>query len=134
MYKTTVSHRESQRKYRWSHLEEQQTATRLWRASGGNRHNSARKEQLKIEVLSYYGNDRCACVACGESRLACLSIDHINGNGCKERTAGGYLYYGYSFYNLLKKGGYPDGYQTLCMNCQFCKVVLDNSHRKRMEK
>lgn len=74
---------------------------------------------LKIEVLSHYGNGKCACVFCKEERLPCLSIDHINGNGAKERkklaSRGNGLYY------WLKRNDYPSGYQTLCMNCQWMK-------------
>jgi len=72
---------------------------------------------LKIEVLTHYGNNRLACVECGENQLACLTIDHITRGGMEhKRTIGGrQLYY------WLKLHGLPEGYQTLCMNCQFLK-------------
>ncbi len=75
------------------------------------------KDRIKTEVLTYYGNGLFACVICGESRLHCLSIDHINGNGSLERKRLGKA--GLGFYYWLKKQGYPEGYRTLCMNCQF---------------
>ena len=37
--------------------------------------------KVKREVLTHYGNDKLACVKCGEENIACLSIDHINGGG-----------------------------------------------------
>lgn len=79
-----------------------------------------KRQQIKIDVLTYYGNGKCACVKCDESRLACLSIDHIGGGGNKHRkelfgTRSG------NIYNWLIENGYPSGYQTLCMNCQFLK-------------
>ena len=89
-----------------------------------NYHNIYRKEyrnQFKARVLTHYGNGKLACVICGESRLACLSIDHINNNGYQHRkeirAEGG----GNRFYEWLEKNNYPAGYQTLCMNDQFIK-------------
>ena len=78
---------------------------------------------LKREVLTHYGRDKCGCVKCGESRLACLSIDHINGGGTRHMKLTGI---GNHFYKWLKEGNYPEGYQTLCMNCQFIKRVENN--------
>ena len=81
--------------------------------------------KIKTETLTHYGNGKCACVNCGESRLDCLSLDHINNNGAEERrqwfgenwSSGG----GVASYRKLQKLNYPDGYQTLCMNCQWIK-------------
>lgn len=86
------------------------------------------REALKLEVLTHYGEDGCACVRCGESRLACLSIDHINGNGTKHRQSimNGIDVGGTSFYAWLKKNSFPKGYQTLCMNCQWIKRIEQN--------
>jgi len=77
----------------------------------------------KIDVLTHYGNGKCACVRCGESRPACLSIDHINGGGTQHIKSVGI---GSNFYLWLQKNDYPDGLQTLCMNCQFVKRVENN--------
>lgn len=74
---------------------------------------------LKVDVLTHYGSDKLACVWCGEDRVACLSIDHIDGRGNRRRK--GALRSSSSFYSWLKKQSYPGGYQTLCMNCQFVK-------------
>ncbi len=81
------------------------------------------RDLRKIEVLTHYGNGKCACVICGESRLACLSIDHIIGNGMAEKRKYGYKS-GQGIYRWLKRNGYPVGYQTLCMNCQWVSVLL----------
>jgi len=81
-----------------------------------------KKWALKEEVLTHYGNGRCACVLCRFDDIRALSIDHIAGNGTKERVQlknkGGV-----TFYRWLRKRGYPEGYQTLCMNCQFIKRI-----------
>ena len=83
--------------------------------NGRNSHN-----KLKQRVLTHYGNGEIACVKCRESRMACLSIDHIDGGGLKHRIGLG-VKGGVSFYHWLEKNSYPIGYQTLCMNCQFVK-------------
>jgi hypothetical protein len=75
-----ASHKLTQRKYRANHLEEQREAHRRWRDNGGRQKAREKLQQTKIEVLTYYGNGICACVACGESRPACLTIDHIKGD------------------------------------------------------
>ena len=65
-----------------------------------------------------------ACVKCGFSDIRSLSIDHINGRGNRQRQ--GKLRTSASFYAWLKAQGYPVGYQTLCMNCQFIKRDENN--------
>lgn len=75
--------------------------------------------KLKIEILTHYANEDLSCVWCGESRLACLSIDHINGDGYKDRKSANKN--GTRLYQWLKAHNYPNGFQTLCMNCQFIK-------------
>lgn len=82
--------------------------------------------KLKEEVLTHYGNGSLACVVCGEGRLACLSIDHISGGGNKQRK--GVLGSTSGFYAWLKRNDYPEGYQTLCMNCQFVKRFERGKH------
>lgn len=83
---------------------------------------------LKREVLTHYGNGKLACVRCGESRLACLSIDHIEGRGSYLRRNA--LRGSGAFYNWLKKNSFPEGYQTLCMNDQFIKRFENNEEGK----
>ena len=82
----------------------------------------------KTAVLTYYGRGILACVQCGESRMACLSIDHINGGGNEQRRLLG-LKGGIHFYKWLIKNNFPEGYQTLCMNCQYVKRGENKSER-----
>ena len=102
---------------------------RAWRKKHPEQRQKAREKgrEIKQEVLTHYGNNKCCCVQCDENRLACLSIDHINGGGNKERNKlrkrSSYLYY-----TWLKKNNYPEGYQTLCMNCQFVKRFQFGEH------
>lgn len=69
-----------------------------------------RKQQWK--VFEHYGT---SCLFCGESEPLFLTIDHINGGGNKEKKELGI--YGDDFYEWLLQRNFPEGYQTLCMNC-----------------
>jgi hypothetical protein len=73
-------------------------------------------QKVKKATLAYYGGS-CAC--CGETELAFLTIDHINGGGCKHRKENGFG----SLYGWLKRNGYPEGFQVLCMNCNLGKYL-----------
>lgn len=80
------------------------------------------KYKIKVEVLSHYGNGGLACVSCGFSDIRALTLDHINNNGAEERRANKVVKSGGTWlYQWLRRQGYPGGYQTLCMNCQFIK-------------
>lgn len=81
--------------------------------------NQKRKNDNKIKVLTHYGNDTCACVRCGVEDIRVLSLDHIYNNGYEERRRTGWS--GHEFYRQLIIAGFPEGYQTLCMNCQWIK-------------
>jgi hypothetical protein len=84
--------------------------------------------EIKIKVMTHYGNGECKCVKCGFDDIRALSIDHINGNGNKERKENKYMR-GNHVYDWLKKNNYPLGYQTLCMNCQLIKRVENQEYR-----
>lgn len=105
------------RRYYLEHKEEQ--------GSQNLRYQRQRLLTLKLDALTHYGINGCACVKCGESRLACLSIDHINGGGTQQGLGGATLYF------WLIKNNYPEGYQTLCMNCQFVKRIENDESRKK---
>jgi hypothetical protein len=83
--------------------------------------------RLKTQALTYYGNGKLACVKCGYGEnINALTIDHINGCGTKNRLANGGS--GYKFYYWLIKNGCPEGYQTLCANCQAIKKIENNEN------
>lgn len=99
-----------------------------WYQEKGKTREAIARIQIKTEILTHYGNGQLACVICKESRLACLSIDHIDGDGISHRQGlDKYGRYGYRFYIWLKRQRYPKGYQTLCMNCQFVKAASDRA-------
>jgi hypothetical protein len=135
--------REYQREYfkDAKHRELKNKRTKLWRENKPDyliymrRKMKKYGEEAKLEVLTHYGNNKCACVKCGFDDIRALSIDHIDSNGAEQRKslykknkAGGIV-----FYKWLKKQGYPIGYQTLCMNCQFIKRCEKREYKHRGE-
>jgi hypothetical protein len=83
------------------------------------------RAKLKAEIMSHYSGGTVSCT-CGYNDIRALSIDHIEGGGTqhrKEIASGG-------LYRWLKKNGFPEGYQVLCMNCQFIKRYENNEHAK----
>jgi len=74
----------------------------------------------KEKIIKHYSNNTMECKYCGNSDIRVLSIDHIDGNGCKHRREYN-IGSGSPFYKWLIKNNYPEGYQVLCMNCQFIK-------------
>lgn len=73
-------------------------------------------QTLKRDVLTAYGNGKCACVCCGESLLEFLALDHIHGDGKQEREKRSQRV----LYAKLRREGYPQGrYRTLCFNCNW---------------
>lgn len=106
------------------------TYCKRWYQEVGKQREAIWRVELKKEVLTHYGEGALSCVTCGESRVDCLSIDHINGGGASHRKE--LNAYGYRFYKRLKRDNYPDGYQTLCMNCQFIKAVSDRAKYKEI--
>lgn len=71
--------------------------------------------KVKTTVLNYYSQNNLACVCCGESQIKFLTIDHIIPIGTKNKTERGKT--GHNMYRYLIKHKFPEGYQTLCFNC-----------------
>ena len=69
--------------------------------------------KAKLAALSYYGNGNPKCVCCGEYRIKFLTIDHKNNDGYLHRKDKSTVL----IYYWLKRKNYPEGYQTLCFNC-----------------
>ena len=82
-----------------------------------NLQNKKRREKrysYKIAIIEHYSNGTMKCACCGINDTEFLTIDHINGNGVKHRKE-----IKIDFYLWLKRNRFPDGFQVLCMNCQF---------------
>ena len=102
-----------------------------------SRRNKERWRELKAAALKRYGEE-CSC--CGESEPDFLCIDHIGEDGAEKRKTESKVAFG--TYGWLARNGYPDGYQTLCHNCNHSKHVnggicthkiLDQKLRERSE-
>lgn len=84
------------------------------------KHEPRRKElykALKERVFDHYGRE-CQCCGFNED-LIFLSIDHIYNDGAKHRKEIGSL----NIYKWLTQNDYPEGFQTLCHNCNFAKAL-----------
>lgn len=99
------------------------------RANAYYKENSARVIQqartysyiAKKALFTKYGGK---CSVCGESRLPCLELDHINGGGHHHRRSLGLKHYtgGLRFYKkVLALDPLPSDLQILCANCHALK-------------
>lgn len=82
---------------------------------------NAYNQNLKYEVLLHYSTTGELSCQCGEKRPETLTLDHIHNNGGEDRKKNGQSSYG--LYLRLRKAGYPEGYQTLCRNCNWMKHI-----------
>ena len=85
---------------------------------------------VKEIVFSHYG---WVCACCGEKERAFLSIDHVNNDGYKERD-GGRKRSSNNLYRKIRRHGFPNTYQVLCMNCNFGKRMNNGicPHKQRV--
>lgn len=129
---------ERQRRYRELHREEIEARRKEWDAKRRSQMTPEQllehkahlakivrdgHERLREQTFAAYGGWKCAC--CGETQRDFLTIDHINNDGGKLRKAGTYGKQGVGgifMYRWLRKNGFPEGFQVLCMNCQVGKA------------
>lgn len=112
-YKDPVKRRENKKEWNRKHTKE---CGRWYKAN-----YKKYRWNLKIEVLTYYSvDDKPKCSVCGEQDIRVLCIDHIDGDGANQRKELN-LHGGWAFYQWLRSNGFPDGYQVLCMNCNWKK-------------
>ena len=93
-----------------------------------------RAAALKLEVLTHYGPLGilgCCWEECNVTDLDMLSLDHINNDGAQHRKKlGPKVTGGEKMYRIVKRNGFPEGFQTLCMNHQLKKKIeKDRSDR-----
>jgi len=86
-----------------------------------NAKSRQRDQNIKILVLSHYSTENTPiCARCGIVDIDVLAIDHIMNNGNSHRRL---LGIGAHLYGWLKRNNYPEGYQVLCMNCNWKKRI-----------
>lgn len=78
-------------------------------------------KRVKLTVLTHYGNNNLGCICCGESEPKFLTIDHIVQIGRKNKTERGRT--GHNMYRYLIKNHFPEGFQTLCFNCNSGRAI-----------
>ena len=90
--------------------------------------NAARRKwvnQLRLDAIQIYGGT-CQCPGCHTVHSELMTIDHIAGDGAEHRRSIGVVRRtGVDFYRWLKKHNYPEGFQTLCWNCNSAKGTED---------
>lgn len=116
--------REANRRYVERRKEKEQTDSerRAARLATGQRFYAA----LRLSALVRYSGDPAHCVCCGERHVEFLGIDHVNGGGTQHRKA----LKGASIYLWLRKNGYPEGFRTLCANCNFATRLGPCPHER----
>lgn len=104
--------------------EHNRRASAKYRAKNREKINQKQREMkvgLKLDALQHYGLE---CKRCGFGDVRALQIDHTKNDGNIERgLLGGKNFSGWRFYSWLKKNDWPDGYQTLCANCNVIKHI-----------
>jgi len=86
-----------------------------------------KRHKQKVDVLTYYGNGYCKCVRCGFTDIRALCIDHIYGGGRQHIASIQKM--GSTFYHWLIQNNYPNGFQTLCVNCNMIKRIDECKER-----
>lgn len=71
----------------------------------------------RAQVFQHYSSGIVMCACCGEREMKFLSVDHIYGDGAAHRKSGD----GNNLYAWLVRNHFPQGFQILCMNCNFAK-------------
>lgn len=127
------------RKRYWKDPESKRKRVRIWWALNKNERNANRRTQkyrlkekhrkdaLKLKVLSHYSKGDLKCACCGETNIAFLSLDHVNGGGnIHRRHLNGNKSMGNYFYYYLFSNNFPEEppLQVLCYNCNHAKAHL----------
>ena len=120
--------------------ERKDAVTAKWREDNPDRNAAYCKtvrEEWKLTVLRHYSGGVPQCACCEEPHVEFLTIDHIGNDGAAHRKVlrkSGVN--GSTFYWWLIKNNFPDGFQVLCMNCNFAKGAFgecphETERRKR---
>lgn len=75
------------------------------------------QRSLRESIIKAYGGV-CSNPNCLDSRIECLTIDHVNNDGNKWRKVHGT---GLPFYKWIVANNYPTFLQVLCWNCNLVK-------------
>jgi len=81
---------------------------------------------MKLEVFTHYGNK---CAHCGFSDIRALQMDHIDGNGMKDRKENGMGCSHMRYSKVLKDRTLLEKFQLLCANCNWIKRAENKEHK-----
>lgn len=78
----------------------------------------AQRDRIRLLIIDHYSNGTMKCACCSISYYEFLGIDHIEG-----RRALGHAknMTGTKLYRYLRRNGFPQGFQVLCLNCNWAK-------------
>lgn len=107
--KYNAEHKEERKRYRQEHREHLVEKAR------------ERRHEIRRQVLAHYSDGVLKCAHCGIADERALTIDHVNGGGCKHRRMLGMEHSSDKFYLWLIRNDFPEGYQVLCYNCNCVK-------------
>ena len=88
-----------------------------------NRRENERNLKIRERVFEILGD---TCKRCGFKDKRALQIDHVNGDGAKQRREIGKRS-SYGLYRLILKEKQFENYQILCANCNWIKRVEEGS-------
>jgi len=113
-------------RFRWKRLEYLKRYQRVNRKAVLEGKRSYWKSQ-RLEVLLHYSKGKLQCNCCKEKTYEFMCLDHINGNGAKQRRR---LKTNYLL-SWLKQHKYPKGFQVLCHNCNMAKGFYGKCPHKK---
>lgn len=89
----------------------------------------ARTQELRKKMIAMLGGK---CLMCGyDTDYRALQLDHVNGDGFKERKVFKSGYRGASIHDKFKSlTKDPSRYQILCANCHCIKTSESKEHLK----
>jgi hypothetical protein len=115
--------------------------SKLWQSVkkkvGDARYSAARREPLRIAAARYYYKSKEAvfdffgrkCKKCGFSDIRALHLDHVLGDGYKDRKEHSF---GFGYVRGLIETNPSEArrrFQVLCANCNQIKVYENNEHK-----
>lgn len=106
-----LAHPNANKDYYHAHKEQMNAAVKIWREKNSEKLR-AQRLKLKLSVFAKLGNK---CVVCDETDHRVLQIDHIAGDGAKDRAES--KNQRWSFYKrILTDDAAHVRYQLLCAN------------------
>ena len=112
------------KEYREKHLEQYRKWQKDWYQRHGKKHAKESRRKIRIELINLLGGK---CVRCGFDDYRALQIDHVHGNGAKDRAKYRTTYsYHKAILNKIKAGS--KDYQLLCANCNWIKRFEKKEH------